>query len=240
MSKFVWLVSYPRSGNTWLRLLLANIQHPEVDCGYLDIDKFTPDSHQRDWPSIEAQSYSYNPVFVKCHFDMISYYLDYPKAVYSYRDGRDVALSCYHFGLWQATVEPEMSFEQFLNDRFIPGKMPFGSWRRHVGVWLQRRIAVESLAVKYEDLLADPLAITKKIVEFGGLKTSLQIIKQAVERTKYSRLLERRASEGVDPRKLGLRGLAGGWKDEFSPAMDKKFWSWAGEIMTFMGYSKEE
>jgi len=239
VEKFIWLVSYPRSGNTWLRLLLANIQHPEVDCGYLDIDKFIPDAHQRGWSDIVAQSYSYNPVFVKCHFDMISYYLKYPNAVYSYRDGRDVALSCYHFGLWQGTVHSSMSFKQFLIDKFIPGMMPFGSWKVHVTFWLRGWIGVESLMVKYEDLLADPLAITRKVVKFTKLKTSLRIIKQAVERTRYSRLLKRRASEGVDPRKLGLRGLSGGWKDEFSPAMNKKFWSWAGEIMSFMGYSEE-
>ena len=33
-----FLVSYPRSGNTWTRFLIANLLHPEVEVGFANID----------------------------------------------------------------------------------------------------------------------------------------------------------------------------------------------------------
>ena len=39
-----FIVSYPRSGNTWTRFLIANLLHPEVEVGFANIDSFVPDT----------------------------------------------------------------------------------------------------------------------------------------------------------------------------------------------------
>src|SRR5947209_7763262 len=38
------IVSYPRSGNTWTRFLIANLLHPAEEVDFLNIEKFIPDT----------------------------------------------------------------------------------------------------------------------------------------------------------------------------------------------------
>ena len=38
----VYLVSYPKSGNTWLRFLIANLIHPQEEVNFLNIESVLP------------------------------------------------------------------------------------------------------------------------------------------------------------------------------------------------------
>lgn len=38
-----FLVSYPRSGNTWTRFLIANLLSPDLEVSFLNIDHLIPD-----------------------------------------------------------------------------------------------------------------------------------------------------------------------------------------------------
>jgi hypothetical protein len=82
-----FIVSYPRSGNTWTRFLIANLLHPDQPATFANIERLVPDS--------EAQSSRYfksipRPRVIKSH-----QYFDprYKKVIYIVRDPRDVALS---------------------------------------------------------------------------------------------------------------------------------------------------
>src|SRR5215469_6269647 len=86
-----FIVSYPRSGNTWTRFLIANLLHPEQPASFANIERLIPDC--------EAQSSRYmkrasRPRIIKSHE-----YFDprYKKVIYIVRDPRDVALSYYDF-----------------------------------------------------------------------------------------------------------------------------------------------
>src|SRR5437660_7753546 len=83
----VFVVSYPRSGNTWTRFLIANLLHPEEPATFLNIGRLVPDA--------EVQSSRYmrgipSPRVIKSHT-----YFDprYPRVIYIVRDPRDVAPS---------------------------------------------------------------------------------------------------------------------------------------------------
>src|SRR6202161_3525192 len=39
-----FLVSYPRSGNTWTRFLIANLVYPQRNVSFLNIEELIPDS----------------------------------------------------------------------------------------------------------------------------------------------------------------------------------------------------
>src|SRR5208337_5516979 len=81
-----FLVSYPRSGNTWTRFLIANLLHPQEHVTFANIERQVPDA--------EAQSSRYmrgvpSPRIIKSH----SYFHPrYPRVIYIVRDPRDVAL----------------------------------------------------------------------------------------------------------------------------------------------------
>ena len=45
-----FIVSYPRSGNTWTRFLIANLLHPEEPATFANIERLVPDSEaQSSW-----------------------------------------------------------------------------------------------------------------------------------------------------------------------------------------------
>src|SRR2546426_5032921 len=79
-----FIVSYPRSGNTWTRFLVANLLHPETAATFAKIERLVPDA--------EAQSSRYlrklpSPRAIKSH----SYFNPrYPRVIYIVRDPRDV------------------------------------------------------------------------------------------------------------------------------------------------------
>jgi len=129
-----YVVSYPRSGSSWVRFLVSNILHPDKDIGWDEINKFAPDMNRTDvWERYGIK----NPLVVKNHHVARSFY---QKVIYLYRDGRDSAISYWRKQKY-GYKKPEyinQSFTQFLTE-FITGKVEgglFGSWRDHVSSWV--------------------------------------------------------------------------------------------------------
>jgi hypothetical protein len=87
----VFLVSYPKSGNTWLRFLLANLIHPEKNPDFTNLNHLLPDlggGRKRDFERMRR------PRIMKSqeYFDH-----RYPRIIYWARDPRDVVLAEYYF-----------------------------------------------------------------------------------------------------------------------------------------------
>ena len=126
----VFLVSYPRSGNTWTRFLLGNLlyqnrsghvfQHRVQDPGNL----FQP-------RSIHAALR--RPRMLKSHE---CFQPHYPRVIYIVRDPRDVAVSFYHHNVKARNIPDDYPMASFV-PRFIAGEFDrkFGSWRDNVLSW---------------------------------------------------------------------------------------------------------
>src|SRR5215468_2315878 len=86
----VFLVSYPRSGNTWARFLVSNLVHPGEPTTFANVESripeiyFNPDHVMRRLP---------RPRVLKSHE---CFQPHYPRVIYIARDPRDVAVSSYH------------------------------------------------------------------------------------------------------------------------------------------------
>src|SRR5215475_9391593 len=81
-----FLVSYPRSGNTWTRFLIANLRYPNRQVSFTTLDEFIPDACSQTKASLKR---SQRPRLIKTHE-----YFDprYKKVIYIVRDPRDVVL----------------------------------------------------------------------------------------------------------------------------------------------------
>jgi hypothetical protein len=124
-----FIVSYPRSGNTWTRFLVANLLHPEEDVSFATIERQVPDSEAQSRAQLRRVP---RPRFIKSHQ---YFHPRYRKVVYIVRDPRDVALSYYDFQRKYRHIEDGYPLVRFISD-FVAGRMisaSWGTWRENVG-----------------------------------------------------------------------------------------------------------
>jgi hypothetical protein len=159
----VWLASYPRSGNTFLRTVLHRLYGVPMYSVYEDNDPVA----QRVGPALVG--YRPRPAdlkvmtdgpdvhFVKTHKRRKA---DGHPAIYLVRDGRDAVVSAARL---RATAEPvpdegRLRFEQLLRDEitrpYLAGQPSSGSWGGNVLSWLDGTAPLAVL--RFEDLVADP------------------------------------------------------------------------------------
>ena len=235
-----FLVSYPKSGNTWVRFLLANLIHPNETVGFANINRLMPA------PGISSRRFLRNlprPRILKSHetFDV-----RFRKVIYLVRDPRDVAVSEYHFDLKKRYIDPDLSLEQFVK-RFIAGETSsYGSWWEHTASWIGARQGNPAfLLVRYEDLLADSVGETAKIAEFLGIQAGPERLQAAVERSSVDRMRKLEKQQGDDW--TGTRNTrkeipfvraakSGGWKETLPHTSAEEIESAWFPLLNFLGY----
>ena len=237
MRSVTWLVSYPRSGNTWLRLLLCAILSP-VELGYKKIDELIPDTHQRS-SSFLKRFRSLKLPFLACKTHFIYPWNAEPgdRFIYLYRDPRDVALSEYRYRLWEEEglgKPAPKDFTAFLEREFIRERR-FGSWRSHVSFWI-RRPKKAGLLIRYEDLYNYTEDILFSVLGVLGYNPSEEEVKRAVELTTFDRCVKMAERDSVHKFKRGLSGRPGGWKEMMTDEQRKIIESFCGDLMKTLGY----
>jgi Sulfotransferase domain len=238
-----FLVSYPKSGNTWVRFLLANLIHPNETVGFANINRLLPA------PGVLSKRFLKTlprPRILKSHqpFDV-----RYRKVIYLIRDPRDVAISEYHFDLKKRYIEPDVTLQQFVK-RFIAGETAaYGSWWEHAASWIAARHGNPAfLLVRYEDLLADSLGETAKIAQFLGIQASPERLQAAVERSSADRM--RKLEKQQADQWTGTRNTrqeipfvraakSGGWKETLpADCVEAIEVAWF-PLLNFLGYPLE-
>lgn len=171
-----FIVSYPRSGNTWTRFLIGNLLSDDEQVIFTNVERRIPDIYHNTALALRAIP---RPRFLKSHE-----YFDprYPKVIYIVRDPRDVAVSYYHYCRKTRQLGDSDPIEQFVED-FVIGKVSaIGSWAENVGSWIGAKAECpdQFLLLRYEDLLADTIGELKKSAKFLSLNVSDARINEAV------------------------------------------------------------
>jgi len=225
----VYLVSYPRSGNTWTRLLVGNYI-TGGHCTRETVPEIVPDIHWGDRSVCDGLA---RPRFIKSH---VPYVPEYPRVVYISRDGRDVAVSYYHYYMRLERIDEDASFSSFLEE-FNRGRVMFGSWSKHVDSWLDSGLK-DLLVVRYEDIKADPKNELLRIVRFAGLPADEGLADLAVEKSTFEawQSSEQRAGGTSRTRMHARSGAAGQYADYFSPEELVRFMDIHGAAINRLGY----
>lgn len=163
----IWVASYPRSGNTFLRTVLNHcfdLKSASVYINDLGGNKKLEESvgHiERDEDGV-INFPAGNLPLVKTH--ELHKAQDSTPAIYVLRDGRAAAIS-----LWKFYGQKSPLSE------IIKGNHRFGKWCDHVASW-QPETRPNTLFIRYEDLEADLESVLPSISEFlkrDVVKTSL-------------------------------------------------------------------
>jgi hypothetical protein len=223
MGKIVWLASYPKSGNTWVRAFLHNyITQPETahsinrltdfsvaECAapfFREPDEtLTVEQVQALRPRVHEELTKLHPdlVFVKTHNANLAVHgipLCTPEhtagAVYIVRDPRDVALSFAAFA--QKSVDEIIEIMASpaaanASDELQVFEM-LSSWSEHVRSWVG---APRRLLTRYEDLAAEPERYFARIIRFVGTgEVDQQRLARAIEFSSFKNLSAQESAEG--------------------------------------------
>jgi hypothetical protein len=161
------------------------------------------------------------------------------KVIVSMRDPRDAAISGYwyfrrsrfhrHYEAMQ-----DMSLEDYITFMLDSGRFNemILSWMRS---WLDVRDEGWIHPIRYEDLLQDTSGGLATALEFLAFPTSMEEVERIVEKNRFERIAGRK--RGVEDVTGFLRkGVAGEWKEVFSPEQKKRFAEVGEDVIQRLGY----
>lgn len=216
----VLLASFPKSGNTWVRFLWANVvalveqDGREVNFHVLNQEL----GSEYDTLSYGAVEFECLPRLVKTHRTYDRRRFGGQRSVYLYRHPGDVMLSYFaYLGARPDHDSPPAELSAFLrSDKFgIP------AWCRHVEGWIGEATAV----LAYEELhenAASALAGVLSDLGIGGIAEAT--LREAARRSSFSRLRELEEDRGR-PRddefdedyRFMRRGQVEAWRERLGP-----------------------
>lgn len=239
----IFLVSYPKSGSTWLRFLIASLKCGQEPVDFTNVDQVIPDIYQDVEKKLQAFE---RPRIIKSHE-----YFDprYKKVIYIVRDPRDVAVSYYYHHIKQNLMPNDLCIEEFVG-RFLAGTLdPYRSWRDHVsGWWRARTDGSNLLLLRYEDLSRFAEDELRRVAEFLRLEVSETQLRAAIERCSFQemRRLEQRQAHLNERLRSSRREIlfirsatVGGWRREMPTAAAERITrAWSG-TMAECGYGDD-
>lgn len=234
----VFIAGYPKSGNTWMRFLIANMLAPDKEVTFRNLNEFAPDLHhpafQDDYP---------RPRVIKTHWPA---YDVFPRMIYIYRDARDVMVSHYHYAVKKGQFKGP--FSKFLTKFLKKGyrHKHYGAWHDHVNGALAHaeREPDRVVILRYEEMLENPVEGATRMAQLCGFDLSPSEITAAVERCEFSRLQKNEAKHGSLDSVLGKNtgfqffraGRAGQYDTLFSERDMKDFMDVVGPTLQRLGY----
>lgn len=231
-SSDVFTASYPRSGSTWLRFLLAEILAGQSS-GFKGVNLLSPDvgEHAGAQPLLSGGGR-----LIKTHE---LYRPSYKKAIYLARDPRDVLFSEYAYEKALGVIDED--FDAFLEAFLRKGVNPFGLWTDHVNTWLD---AVDSNrcelhVVRFEDMRRDTERCLKQMMEFLNVAVEQGAIRKAIENNSLDQM---KAKEKITPQRASAKGRfigsgsVAGWKEKLTVLQLQQIDRYAGRAMSRLGY----
>jgi len=230
----VFLVSYPKSGNTWLRFILAYLKNgTSTTINFHQLENIVPDVYvSKD--IIDTQK---SGRIIKTH-DI--FFEGYPRVIYIHRDYRDALISYYYFVLAYKFFDG--TFSEFIRSNIV---LRHGSWKQHIKAMkkYKQENPDKILVLSYESLLNNFDKSVESINRFCGFKKEVDLNKLK-EKTSFSELkkIENKfGSRFMSNTKQNFvrEGKSGGWK-EFYSKEDLDFLYSDKELVSLMnelGYS---
>lgn len=206
----VLVVGYPKSGNTWLARLVAEL----ISC---PVKGFWESTH--DEMAIEGSNRQSDYVVFKGHqgYENVCQKIQHKHLIYIVRDVRDVVISGANYYKFPAKSENakinQMIWMVDKGGRKYPASWCSIPWDQHVLQYLDNGV----LFIKYEDLLINPEAECQKICSNIGIERSKKQIAAAIKNQSFATVKEKFKLSGDKRRENFLRrGKSGDWTEKLT------------------------
>ncbi|XP_029198230.2 sulfotransferase family cytosolic 1B member 1-like [Acropora millepora] len=219
----VFIVSYPKSGTTWMQEILWQLYNngevskrkifERVPMLERALDNGRPDVRTLPSPRLIHSHLTYDviPKGKGC------------KYMYIARNPKDVAVSFYEFMKAHGPSGGYNGPWEFFARIFMEGKVFYGLWNKHVLEWWKHKDDSNVLFLKYEDLKKDLSGNIQLIAEFLEKPVSADTINKIAHQCTFKEMAKNMATFTLDGPKLLRKGEIGDWKNYFTPDIAKRF-----------------
>lgn len=240
----VFVVSYPKSGNTWTRFLLGNLIYEDEPVTFANVESRLPSLYVHSDRKLRRL-----PRILKSHdcFDP-----RYKTIIYIVRDPRDVVVSAYHYAIKLGVVSETYPIDEFvpalLDGSFESGLLVnprWGSWYDNVASWLAMQHNRKLLLLRYEDMLDDPQRELVRVADFLGLEATPERLARAIRLSSADHMRELEKMQAAEwsltkdtrPDMAFVRkARAGTWRSELPPRAVSEIEAAWGSLMRTLGY----
>jgi hypothetical protein len=218
--------SYPRSGNTWMRHLIADILlqmsgfktqtklpvHP---------DQIIPDLYTNRIADVDPKVRTPG-LIVKTHepFDRVVQFSQPTQSsqvrhIYIIRSPEDALVSYYHFHLRYEALRAQAADGP---DAFCLRKLP--DWVHHVESFMQAHDTGHQIhLISYEEMLADAFSVVRSVCQWFAIEAKDDMVQAAVDHMAFKNLHAKEAENPVNKDEFFFRkGVQGSGQNELKPS----------------------
>ncbi|WP_026753230.1 sulfotransferase domain-containing protein [Sediminibacter sp. Hel_I_10] len=226
----IYIAGFPKSGNTWMQNLIAGVVFG-IDTALL------PDSLTQELvPDVHGKSFYkrfHNITFFKSH-DLPRPHMK--RVIHLVRDGRDVMVSYYAM---QRAMKKSVTLEEMVinGKEVIPSK-----WYEHTRQWISNPYNADILALKYEDLINDPLSEMKRVMSFLKIDRSEETLLRSINGNSFNEMKRKERELGWnnqdwDKKEEFIRkGKVGSYKEEMAIELIAFFENEAQAELNYFNY----
>ncbi|MEZ5054170.1 MAG: sulfotransferase domain-containing protein [Chitinophagales bacterium] len=180
----MYIVSFPKSGTTWVQVILYNLlTEGNMDFNHIyDVSPW-PSNQAFNGESPEKINQMPSPRILKSH-DSYDRFDEKArnKIIFVYRDGKDVAVSLYHHN--KDYLDSNLTFDSNFESYFMIDKNGI-NYFKFMNTWFLNKNKLNILYISYEDLKSNFDSTVQKIAVFLNVDLTEPILSRVKQHSSF-------------------------------------------------------